>query len=94
MEWASRLERVRVATSDGDFDLHWDEREELLALLRATPGTESAVNRFLAVGATRPVELTDEQRALVVSAVEAARGASEALHELRHAFIVELDRAA
>jgi len=30
----------------------------------------------------------------VVSAVEAARGASEALQELRHAFIDELDRAA
>jgi len=37
VEWESRLNRVRVATRDGDFDLHWDEREELLALLRGTP---------------------------------------------------------
>jgi hypothetical protein len=34
----------------------------------------------------------DEQKALVVSAVE-AKGVSEALHELRCAFSEELDRA-
>jgi hypothetical protein len=63
-------------------------------LLCGTPGTENIIERFRAVGATRPVELTDEQKALIVSVVDTARGASEALHELRHAFIDELKRVA
>lgn len=94
MEWESRLNRVRVATHDGDFDLHWEEREELLALLRGTPDAKGAIDRFMAVRATRPVELTDEQKVIVVSAVEAAWGASEALHELRYVISEELDVAA
>jgi hypothetical protein len=89
---ASTASGSRPAT--GDFDLHWDEREELLDLVRATPGSEKTIDRFRDVGASAPVELTDEQKALIVSTVEATMGASEALHELQHAFIDELERVA
>jgi hypothetical protein len=94
VEWEPRLNRVRVSTHDGEFDLDWNEREELIATLSAVPGSESVIERFRAVGATRPVELTDEQKALVASTIDAGRGLGEALHELREAFVDDLDRRA
>jgi hypothetical protein len=55
-----RLDRVTVSTPNGDVVLSWEVRQALLELL--SEAAPEVANRFKAVGATRPVELTDEQR--------------------------------
>jgi hypothetical protein len=59
---ASRLDRVQVVVMGDVVEIGWDEQDALLARLRTVAGCERIVQRFEAVGASRPVELNDEQR--------------------------------
>jgi hypothetical protein len=59
---ASPLDRVQVVVMGDVVEIGWDERDALLARLRTVAGCERIVQRFEAVGASRPVELNDEQR--------------------------------
>jgi hypothetical protein len=57
-----RLDQVHVAVAEEIVEIHWDERNTLLTRLRTVAGCATIVQRFEAVGASRPVELDDEQR--------------------------------
>ena len=59
---ASRLDRVRVNVPGETVEINWDELDMLLGKLRVLDGCETIVQNFEAVGASRPVELDDEQR--------------------------------
>ena len=60
---ASRLDRVRIDVAGNFVEITWDERDTLLGKLRVLAGCETIVQNFAeAVGASRPVELDDEQR--------------------------------
>jgi hypothetical protein len=59
---ASRLDRVQVNVTGDVVEISWDERDALLARLRTVAGCERIVQRFEAVGASRPVQLNEEQR--------------------------------
>src|SRR5437588_13031479 len=60
---ASRLDRVRIDVAGTIVQITWDERDTLLGKLRVLTGCETIVQNFAeAVGASRPVELDDEQR--------------------------------
>jgi hypothetical protein len=59
---SSRLDRVQVAVAGEIVEIARDERDTLLRKLRSVAGCETIVQRFEAVGASRPVELDDEQR--------------------------------
>ena len=60
-----RLDRVTIQLSRGPFTITWDQREELLQ--RATAlGHRELRQRFDAVGASRPVELTSADREVMV----------------------------
>jgi hypothetical protein len=60
---ASRLDGVRIDVAGNVVEIIWDERDMLLRKLRAIDGCETIVQKFEAVGASRPVELGEEQRA-------------------------------
>jgi hypothetical protein len=62
MAGMGRLDRVEVNVAGEIVDITWDERDQLLGKLRILDGSETIVHNFEAVGASRPVELTDEQR--------------------------------
>ena len=59
---ARRLDRVQVNVAGNAVEITWDERDTLLGKLRVLAGCEAIVQNFEAVGASRPVELDDEQR--------------------------------
>jgi hypothetical protein len=65
--------------------LPWKSREYLLRKLRATPGAERTVNAFEDVGATRPVELDIEQKAVLYHLLN-DRGFTTGFHELPKGF--------
>jgi hypothetical protein len=52
------LNRVRVVAGDCEITITWAERERLLQHVE-----RDIADRFQAVGASRPVELNEEQRA-------------------------------
>jgi hypothetical protein len=58
----SRLNRVQVDVAGTIVDITWDERDKLLEKLGRVAGCETIVKKFEAVGASRPVELDDEER--------------------------------
>ena len=58
----SRLNRVQVDVAGEIIPITWHERDALLANLRTVAGCETIVENFEAVGASRPVDLDDEQR--------------------------------
>lgn len=57
-----RLDRITVTVPDGDVSVSWATREELMRLLAQRDDTAAIRSRFDAVGASRPVELTREER--------------------------------
>jgi hypothetical protein len=59
---SSRLDRVRIDVAGEIVEISWDERDTLLERLERVAGCETIVERFEAVGASRPVNLDDEQR--------------------------------
>src|SRR6266571_9286465 len=66
----SRLDRVRVDVPGETIEITWDERDTLLEQLRSDAGCASIIKAFEAVGASRPVELDDKQRARLRVALE------------------------
>jgi hypothetical protein len=64
-----RLDHVSIAIERGgganNVRLPWDSRENLLTKLRTIQGAEDIVKAFDDVGASRPVELTIQQKAFL-----------------------------
>jgi hypothetical protein len=59
---ASRLTRVHVEVAENLVEITWDERDMLIAHLRAVAGHNSIIERFWAVGASKPVVLDNDER--------------------------------
>ena len=83
------LDHMSVAVDRGgeanDVRLPWKSREYLLRKLRATPGAEAIVKAFEDVGATRPVELDTEQKALLYRVLD-DRSFTSGFHQLPEGF--------
>lgn len=58
----ARTDRVVVKTAFGTVELPWDSRQALLTQIRHLGSAKPIVDAFEAVGTTRPVVLTEEQR--------------------------------
>jgi hypothetical protein len=67
---ASRLDRVRVDVAGELVEITWDERNVLLEELAFAADTKPIRVKFEAVGAGRPVELDDEDRARLRKALD------------------------
>lgn len=94
----SRLNRVSVATRGGPKAISLQARAMLLERLRRVDGAIRIRAAFLAVGATRPVELGTDDRELLVDVIDdwATRvGGLEKLpagiSDLRDALVAEID---
>jgi hypothetical protein len=74
-----RLDRVQVAVSRGAVTIPWDSRDALLAQLQEVPELQSIVTAFRAVGASRPVELTQAEKANLLTVLDAWSGRGERL---------------
>jgi hypothetical protein len=59
---ANRLSLVHVEVAENLVEITWDERSALLDKLGDAAGSETIIERFWAVGASRPVVLNDVQR--------------------------------
>jgi hypothetical protein len=66
----NRLDRVRVDVEGNVVEINWAERDELLFKLRFVAGCETIVEKFEAVGASRPAELDDDERSRLRVALE------------------------
>ena len=84
-----RLDHVSIAIDRAgqanDVRLPWRSREYLLRKLRMTPGADELVKAFEDVGATRPVELTIDQKALLYRVLD-DRSFTTGFHELPEGF--------
>lgn len=95
----SRLDRVVVETFRGPIELPWASRAALLTELRRLDSTAGIVAAFEAVGATRPVELTVEQRAELAGLLNfwmnqvQVDGLPEGVYDLRCALVDEFTPA-
>jgi hypothetical protein len=67
---ASRLDRVRIDVAGEIVEITCDERDILLKELAFAEGTKAIRERFEAVGASRPVELDDDDRARLRKALD------------------------
>ena len=71
---SGRLEHVKIAMDRGgggnNVRLPWASRDVLLEQLRRTEGAEGITKSFEDVGASRPVALTIEQKALLFRVLE------------------------
>ncbi len=68
---SGRHEAIRIVTDrGGNVRLPWASRDVLLEQLRRTEGTEGITKAFEDVGASRPVTLTIEQKALLFRVLE------------------------
>ena len=67
---ASRLDSVQVDVAGEIVEINWDERDALLEKLEGVAGCDTIVEKFDAVGASRPVHLDDEQRSRLRVALE------------------------
>jgi hypothetical protein len=85
--------RVKVSLSRGDVVLPWASRTALLDEIRHLDSAKPIVDAFEAVGTSRPVTLTDEQKGTLAELVEfwatqtrdGFEGLPEGLFELRNA---------
>jgi hypothetical protein len=98
-----RLDRVLIATMWGDRpdtkEISWASRDQLLEEIRHLAAGPAIVEKFTAVGASRPVELNADEKALLVDAIELMGRNAGALDkipddlvELRHALVDEQTR--
>jgi hypothetical protein len=67
---SSRLDRVRIDVAGDIVEIARHERDILLQELAVSPGTKDIREKFEAVGASRPVELDDEQRSRLRAALD------------------------
>ena len=94
-----RLDRVHVATSNGSIEIPWTTRDEILERLRQRRDALPIIRAFEAVGATRPVELDTNGKALLIEALGSwidradANEVPAGLAELRTALLDDLDAA-
>lgn len=58
---ASRLDRVQVDVAGEIVEITWGERDALLGKLRRVAGNETIIEKLEGAGASRPVDLDDEQ---------------------------------
>ena len=65
-----RLDRVHIATRTGDVEMTWAVRDTLLEELAFAPDMKEVRQAFEAAGASRPVELTDQQQADLRTALD------------------------
>jgi hypothetical protein len=66
----SRLDRFRIDVKGNVVEISWAEREWLLRKIETVAGFETIVAQFVAVGASRPVELDFDERARLRAALE------------------------
>jgi hypothetical protein len=66
----SRLDRVQVDVEGEIVEISWSDRDTLLEGLERVAGCETIVQKFEAVGASRPVQLDAEQRLRLRVALE------------------------
>jgi hypothetical protein len=86
------IERVLVSLSRGDAELPWASRTALLQHIRHLDSARPIVDAFEAVGVSRPVVLTLEQKGLLVELIEfwtnqtsgGFNGLPEGIFELRN----------
>jgi hypothetical protein len=94
-----RLDRVQITTSGGAVVIPWATRDQILERLRQRRDALPIIRAFEAVGATRPVELDTNGKALLIEALGSwidRLGEGEApagLAELRVALLDDLDAA-
>jgi hypothetical protein len=94
-------DRVRLALGRGILEVPWALRVALLNEIRNYDSAKPIVEAFEAVGTSRPVTLTLEQKDLLVSLIESwgtrtesgLRGLPEGLFELRNALHDDLHDA-
>jgi hypothetical protein len=96
-----RLDHVRIPLSRELIDLPWDSRSALLGELRHDAKARPTIDAFEAVGASRPVRLTREHKALLLDAINVwstrvtVDGLPPGVWDLRNALDDDLhDRAA
>jgi hypothetical protein len=65
-----RLDRVAISTKSGIVELPWASRDRLLHEIRNLDGADTIRHAFDAVGAARPVPLSDSDKALLVAAID------------------------
>jgi hypothetical protein len=84
-----RLDHVSVAVDRGGeanaVRLPWKSRDYLLRKLRTTTGAEGIVKAFEDVGATGPIELTRQQKAVLYRLLD-DRSFTTGFHELPAGF--------
>jgi hypothetical protein len=73
----SRLNRVQIDVEGELVQIDWDERDRMLAKLRAIAGSGAIVAAFEAVGASRPVTLPNDQRITLRVMLEVWEGIDE-----------------
>ena len=95
---ASRLDRIHVATHRETIEMPWSSRQALLERLRERPDAASAVSKFEAVGASRPVKMTPDEKLAVLWALHywldevTVDGLPPGVMDLRNALIDDADR--
>jgi hypothetical protein len=94
----SRLNRVRVATSREVIEISWIARNELLERLRKAGGALEVIRAFEGIGASRPVELTDDGKQVLLEALsrwvdELDGDLPRGVAELRREILDDLDAA-
>jgi hypothetical protein len=66
----SRLDQVHVDVAGDIVEIAWAERDWLLEKIRGVDGFETIVQKFDAVGASRPVDLDFDERARLRAPLE------------------------
>jgi hypothetical protein len=92
------IQRVQIALSRATVALPWESREALLERLRRVESMADLVREFEAVGTSRAVELTSEQKDELVGAIAAwadeveggYSGLPDGVAELWHALVDDL----
>lgn len=64
-----RIDHVQIQLSRETINLPWESREALLGEIRHLDSARSTVKAFEAVGTSRPVTLTREDKVLLIEAI-------------------------
>ena len=86
-----RLNRVLVDTASGGVVIPWASRDALLEEIGGRFGADSIVKAFIAVGASRPVELSQEEQALLLEWLDAWAEPPEGIWNLQRALRGDVD---
>ena len=86
-----RLNRVLFDTVSGVVVIPSDARDALLEEVRGREGAESIVKAIVAVGASRPVELSQEEQALLLECLDGWTDPPEGIWDLQRALRGDVD---